>query len=510
MARKEPIDIKSIDRPFVEKLDQAALVELVCRLQSMVVELSERLGQNSTNSSRPPSSDGPFSGGSPGPGGAAAGNPGGGSKRASGSAPSASAVRTPSDPKRKPGKQPGAKGVWRSQALTPERTEDHFPTRCEACGRALELWFAHQGQSAHLVLDLERLPSGVRVGCVKHCYFAVTCSCGAKTAARPLTGAVRVLEGRKDQLRPSEAGLVGPGLTTFIAALSVRYRMSRAKIAEFLSSWLDLRLSVGSIDRCIREAGLACEPIVDSLIDDLRAAGVIHADETPWPQQGHKLRWLWVALNTTTAIYRISSRHAETIRDLIGDAFLGWLVSDGYGAYRSYPRRQRCVAHLIRKGIALIDGYQYEPSRFGEWLVREMRALIHTVAENRAPDTSASRSVNPILARLKRACLLNQDADGEKARALAREVLSDWDAITAFVHNPNLPPTNNDAETALRHAVIARRISYGTRTDEGSRAYAAILSVVETCRRRRQDPWALIEKAVAAARRGVTLTALTG
>jgi hypothetical protein len=85
------------------------------------------------------------------------------------------------------------------------------------------------------------------------------------------------------------------------------------------------------------------------------------------------------------------------------------------------------------------------------------------------------------MARLKRACLLNEDADAAKARALAREILNDWDAITAFVTNPDLPPTNNDAETALRHAVIARRISFGTRTEEGSRAYAAILSVIETC-----------------------------
>src|SRR5208283_3175768 len=69
-------------------------------------------------------------------------------------------------------------------------------------------------------------------------------------------------------------------------------------------------------------------------------------------------------------------------------------------------------------------------------------------------------------------------------------------------------PTNNDAETALRHAVIARRISFGTRTDEGSRAYAAILSVVETCRRRKLDPWALITEAVANARRGVQTSML--
>jgi transposase len=60
-------------------------------------------------------------------------------------------------------------------------------------------------------------------------------------------------------------------------------------------------------------------------------------------------RWLWVALSAATAVFHIGSRRHEAIRDLLGDAILGWLVTDGYGAYRDYARRQRCVAHLIRK-----------------------------------------------------------------------------------------------------------------------------------------------------------------
>ena len=322
------------------------------------------------------------------------------------------------------------------------------------------------------------------------------------TAARPGKGLVSILPGRKQNLQLSEAALVGPALATFIAALAVRYRLSRAKIAELLVTWFGVRLSAGTIDRCIREAGLACEPIVEGLLTDLRQSGLINADETPWPQRGH-LRWLWVALSSTTAIYKIASRRAEEIRDLIGEAFLGWLVSDGYVAYRDHPRRQRCLAHLIRKGIGLADGFDDDAARFGAWLVRELRGLIHAVAEN-----AKAGSLTPILARLKRACRLNEDAAAAKARALAREILNDWEAITAFVTNPNLPPTNNDAETALRHAVIARRISFGTRTDEGSRAYAAILSVVETCRRRKLDPWALVTEAVANARRGVQTSML--
>jgi hypothetical protein len=499
MAHKGPLDLSGMNRAFFEALDGAARLELLCRLHAMTVELSERVQQSSANSSRPPSSDGPFKGGPlPGLGAPLAGQP----ARAPSPVPEPRAS-PPSAPRRKAGKQPGAKGVWRCEALTPERTQNHYPARCTGCGAALELWFAQKGQSAHHVLDLERLTSGVRVSCVLHRYHAITCPCGTETAARPGMGEVSMLEGRKRQLRPSEAGLVGPALTTFIAALSVRYRLSRTKIAELLTSWFDVRLSVGSIDRCIREAGLACEPMVEGLLADLREAGIVNADETPWPQRG-KLRWLWIALSSTTAIYRIASRHAETIRDLIGDAFLGFLVSDGYAAYRDHPRRQRCLAHLIRKGVALADGFNYDAACFGAWLVREMRGLIHAVSEQ-----AGARILNPILARLKRACRLNNDAAVPKARALAREILADWDAVTAFVTNQNLPPTNNDAETALRHAVIARRISYGTRTDEGSRAYAAILSIVETCRRRKIDPWVIMQRAIASARNGIKLTALT-
>ena len=90
-------------------------------------------------------------------------------------------------------------------------------------------------------------------------------------------------------------------------------------------------------------------------------------------------------------------------------------------------------------------------------------------------------------------------------RALAREIMNDWEAIVAFVKHPeaDLPPTNNEAERALRHAVISRRISYGTRTSEGSRAYSALLSVIETCRLREVNPWDYIAEVLALGRKGL-------
>ena len=203
-------------------------------------------------------------------------------------------------------------------------------------------------------------------------------------------------------------------------------------------------------------------------------------------------------LSSTTAVFHIGSRQIDEIRDLVGEAFLGWLVSDGYAAYRSSRKRQGCLAHLIRKGIALAGDLNPQGAHFGAWLLREMRGLIHAVAEG-----TGARLINPMLARLKRACKLHRDDDAEKVRALAREILNDWTAITAFVTNPDLPATNNEAERALRDAVIARRISNGTRSEEGSAAYAATLSVVETCRRRGVEPWRYITDLLARARKGL-------
>lgn len=487
MSKKPPVALAEMDRAFFQALDPAARVELLCRLHTLAVEQAERLAQNSTNSSRPPSSDGPF-----GPPGA-----GGGGKSAAVGPLAKPPPSGPTPSGRKPGKQRGAKGMWRSEALVAEGDRHHYPDVCAVCGTPFEMWDVNRGHSAHFVLDLERVDGGLRIVCLRHLYHATQCACGAATAARPGQGVLSSLPGRTRDLLLSEACLVGPALATFVAALSVRYHLSRAKIREFLRGWFGVALSVGTIDRCIREVGVACEPVVEELLDDLRHAGVIHADETPWRQK-EKRCWLWVVLSSTTAIFHIGTRQGEEIRDLIGEAFLGWLVSDGYGAYRSFPKRQRCLAHLVRKGVALAEGLNPDGVHFGAWLLRELRALIHEVAEG-----TGARIINPILARLKRACKRYRDDEGEKIRALAREVLNDWAAITAFVTNPHLPATNNEAERALRDAVIARRISHGTRSEEGSAAYAATMSVLETCRRRGTDAWAYITDVLTRARSGL-------
>ena len=99
-------------------------------------------------------------------------------------------------------------------------------------------------------------------------------------------------------------------------------------------------------------------------------------------------------------------------------------------------------------------------------------------------------------------CEQYRNCSHEKTRALAREFLNDWDAIWMVLKFPWLALTNNEAERALRHWVILRRISQGTRTKEGTRTFALLASVIETCRKRNVLPWPYLAKVIAERRKG--------
>jgi transposase len=481
-----PADLRALDRPCLEKLSAPDLVELCVQLRTLAIEQAERLSANSGNSSKPPSSNDPYRR-----------NPLiDGGNRTPGRSPKSADPAVSDSQRRTAGHQVGAPGKWRSSPLVASDNVDHLPPVCASCGQSYPAVMERRCVSAHYVMDLERRADGIGVTCLLHRYFAIGCSCGCETRSAPGCGVSSKIDGRCRNLTLTERCLVGPALATFIAGLSVRYRLSRGLVEEFLHDWLGLDLAKGTICRCIREVGLACEPVADELLTEIRSSQILHLDETPWYQKG-AMRWLWVVTNATSAVFHIGTREKAELLELIGESFFGWLVTDGYKAYRSHKKRQRCLAHLIRKAVALHEGIYADAARFGDWIARELRGLIHGVAED-----AKGKTLGLIVARLKKACLLNQDACIEKARALAREILNDWDAVIAFVKNSDLPPTNNEAERALRHAVISRRISYGTRTDEGSRGYAATLSVIETCRKRSIIPWKFITDLLAAARRG--------
>lgn len=516
MAGLNKEDLAQMNEDYFKSLDKERLVEVAKNLHVLAAKLWEQQQQNSENSSQPPSSDNPYVSKSP--------------REATTEHPDQEETLEPNQKKKelaaqpkakqeksdkKPGKQLGSKGFWRSQPLKAEVVIAHHPSYCAACNQLLAEP-STKPYMGHYALELKSESAGFRIECQLHHYYQETCGCGHVTQAKPGSGYISELPGRLRDLKLTEYVLVAPYLTSFIASLGVRFRMSRPKIREFLWDWTKTELSVGTIDRCIREAGIACLPVVEELVEQLQQADILHLDETHWYEQG-KLHWLWVALSTKTAVFHIGSRRKEELSYLVKEAFRGWLVTDGYHSYRSHPKRQRCLAHLIRKAVAItgainqkarksvagvppVEDIEQEAAQIGQWILDDLRELIATIANSEEDATQ----IRKLLARLRRACHLGKKADHTKLQALAKEIFNDWDAVVAFVHHPELPPTNNEAERALRHAVIARRIAYGTRTSEGSLAYSSLLSVIETCRLRQVNPWEYISSVIKLARQGLS------
>jgi len=112
------------------------------------------------------------------------------------------------------------------------------------------------------------------------------------------------------------------------------------------------------------------------------------------------------------------------------------------------------------------------------------------------------------LDQLQKLCEKMGRSTNEKARKLGRELLNDWDAIFQVLDHPHLPLTNDYAERLLRHWVILRRITQGTRTCEGSLTLATVASVIATCRSRNASSLRYLQQGIAAGRKGLDVPAL--
>ena len=508
--------LRQIDDAYLRSLDREALRGLSLRLLADLKEARERLNQGPTNSSRPPSSRAPWERGEPLtlPDEAEASLPVAAELAAESPAdgpptevPTAAVKPAVAKSARKPGKQPGAPGVGRTQVFEAREVIPHYPAVCAGCGRTLTEPVGAVPYTGFQAVDLhwgEAAQPGLIVWVVDHRYYAVPCACGHRTRAEAGQGVVDPLLAGSAL---SEWRLVGPGLAALIVALALRFRLSRARIREFLSEWLGVDLSLGTIHQTIHEASAAVAPAEEELVQAVLDSDLLHADETRWPERGQPL-WLWVFTAATVTLYDIAGRGQELVENVL-DGFTGWLMSDGWIAYRGYPRRLRCWAHLIRKARGLAESYHREVRAFGRPVLDTLTALMAAVYAARAgPPANLPTAYAPPLADLRAACERHQGHDHAKTHALAVELLSDWDAIFQVLHHPELPLTNNDAERALRHWVIARKISHGTRTATGSRVFALLASVIDTCRQRGHSPWSYLQTAIADRRAGRPLAPL--
>lgn len=529
-------DLSQMDDEYLARLDIGGLRMVSSRLLSDLKEAWDRLNQNPQNSSRPSGSmpaylglpmtpdqteedeedeedrgkkatskktkpgvaqnkDGDTSvdeSGEQSPQGGAPGAGGGGTEP--------SPVAANPEPARRPGRPVGAQGYGRTQVIPPRSLEIHRAEQCAACGVQLAPDAHFSALTGFYVVDVEENDAnsyGVRLFCILHHYGETACVCGHRTLVMPGRGDHYANADGRVTTTLSEWRLIGPSLASLIVFLAFRMRLSRARIKELLRVWFGFSVSTGTIDHCIHEAALACLPLYLQLMALVRQEPLVHVDETPWKEMG-RVPWLWVFASTTITLFVIGKREQNVALDVLTAEFAGWVMSDGLLLYRIFRNRLRCLAHLIRKAQGLYESLTGEAREFGQAAL----AVLMTVFSYLKGACDLEQAQKWISVFRQYCELMQLTAVHEETRKLAGEFLNDWDTIWRIVEHPELPATNNEAERILRHWVIARLLSHGTRTPEGSQCVAVLASIIETCRKRGVDTWIYLARVIAARRRG--------
>ena len=463
MERSEAEAIYDAGREAVVEV-LLAMDRRIQQLEARVEKLERQLAKSSRNSSAPPSSDPPSQ------------RPGRGRDRTG----------------RRPGAQPGHEG--RGRDLLPtwavDEVIEHWPERC-GCGHVFSVDQRRPvGEPARQ--QVEELPA-ITVRVIEHRSHRVRCpECGARARGelpREVTGSV-----------------FGPRLSAALVALSVRNRVSRRDVVELAEELFGARISTGTVDAILARAGEALALPHEDLLARVRGARALNVDETGWRTAGER-RALWGAFTERHAFLRIApDRHEDHAKGLLENTS-GIVTSDRWWAYAHLPlaRRQLCWAHLKRDFTAHAEGLAAE-REFGQaglelcervfwaWEVfchtRERRELRRTVRQ-------LQRTYKPLIRGYA-----SKRARNKYCRGMARNLLKAWPALWTFAAHKGVEPTNNHAERALRGAVIYRKLSLGSQSEQGERRIARLLSAHTTCRLQRRSLFVYLSDALAAHARG--------
>jgi transposase len=279
-------------------------------------------------------------------------------------------------------------------------------------------------------------------------------------------------------------GAFGPRLRAILSVLAGAYRLGKRPIRQLASDLLGLSISTGMICRLERQTTDVLEPPVGELRQHIRDAASAHIDETSW-QENRVKAWLWTVVTQSVTVFAIAtSRGADVAKDLLGTDRRKVVISDRLKSYHWIKRRQYCWAHLNRDFQAMVDRGG-ESAEVGRLLLGHSERLFdwwHRVRDGTM--ARATLRTNVAIMRFSfRDDLRRGAACGcAKTAATCRQLLAGEAHLWTFVRVEGIEPTNNDAERALRHGVIYRKLSGGTDSESGSRFVERVLTVVATCR----------------------------
>jgi|TARA_Y100000310_G_scaffold224824_1_gene226704 transposase len=446
---------------------RAEMGEMKQQFQAQIDALQEtvtRLQKNSSNSSKPPSSD----------------------------------IVKPPKPTPKKGKKRRQGGQWGHTKY--ERTfslEDadvihaHHLDCCPSCASPHLFHFAG-AEHTHYQYELVEQPILLHAH-QSRLYSCIDCD---QIHAAPFPDAVRL------------GGLVGPQLTGLIGYLKGSGHLSYTTLQALLDDGLGAPFSTGMLAKVVGKVSQALAPIYQPLLDALADQKRMNIDETGHKDQGDLL-WTWVFAAPAFTVYHIAdTRSSQVLEDLLTTECEAVLGHDCFSAYRAYMARapvtvQFCLAHLIRELRFISESTNAHIAAYGQRLLDQLKALFRLIhrRDQLKPETFQRRIEQIRDDFLQKA---RRTQAGGAAATLAQRFRTYGRDYFTFITCPDIEPTNNVAERALRFCVIDRRITQGTRGRKGQQWCERFWTLRETCRQRGISVCRFMQQAVHASFQGAT------
>jgi transposase len=377
--------------------------------------------------------------------------------------------------RKRPGRKPGHPAALRPE---PSRVDVHQPVvfpvdktahySCPQCKAQLAQIRRHQ----RVVEDL--VPAKI----VTTCYHTISGYCPCCR---------RRMESRDaDQPPPADLPHAQLGLNALATAavMRIQYRMPLRQISSLLKELPGLRVCPGTISKQLKRLSRWLGGEYDELKRRLRASNVLNADETSWRING-KNGHLWTVTGPKHTLYHIArTRKGKVIRKLLGKGFAaggGTLITDFYSGYnRVGGSQQKCLVHLLR---GLRDTITKRPELSSHAFFTRCKTLVQEMLElkrrrDELAPSSYRRKVREYEKQLEELSQTHwNDPDADR---LSTRLVKYQSQLTTFLHRPEVDGTNNAAERALRPAVVMRKITGGSRSAGGARAWAILASIMRT------------------------------
>ena len=463
-----------MDKQAAEKLYDSGKEPTVAKLLEYDAEnekLKRKIAQlekDSTNSSKPPSSD----------------NPQDKNQQA----------KTDNKKKRKPGGQPGHKGSNR-ELMPVEEVNDllHcYPEKCDNCGKTLP-----QDETANVVGEPFRWQVAeiepIKPIITEHQAHTTLCECGCQTsAALP-----------EETLKSN----FGPRLASIIAYLAAVLHVSRRGTREFCETLLNVNIALGSVQNLLEDTSEALEPIDKELKEALPKEPVVNSDETGWRD-----RWLWIFVASTFIYFQVAkTRSSKVLVDVLGMVYKGILCVDRYGAYTKYHKGlfQICWAHLKRDFFGILKVGEATESddaiafaKTMEKLRKKLMAIWYRFKSGDISRPELIKKTRRVRNAIKRCLKEHMRSEERCVQNLAGKLYKRFNHLFTFIFHEGVEPTNNMAERGIRPAVQWRKVCFGNRSDNGAVLTSRLLTVTRTCWLQKRNPLEFLVAAITAHRSG--------